>query len=463
VRAWSLRRKALVVGLLLALALGLRLAEIERTTYRPIDDAVFYLTMASQIAHTGDYSISHRPGAGVAGSRGPTAYFPPAFPYFLALVDLIDGHRVARDGAVQPARISQAVLGTMTVGLVGLVGLEAFGELVGLIALGVAAIYPVLIELSGTLVAENLMTLLVLAAVWAALRAGRAGRPYRWIALAGVLTGLATLTHVNGIVLVVPLAIGAWSLARASKRPARGRLGAVALLLATTLLTLVPWTIRNAVELRHFVPVATETGFTLVGTYNAASASDYRIPYKWRPFYQIPGESPSLTHPSDFTEPALSSRLQSQAFRYIGRHPAAPFAVLYHNTRRLLELGGSFAWEASASSIDLPDSTARIGVFSFWVLCLLALAGIFTPIARRAPWWLWLVPVLLWLSVALVNAETPRFREPIDPFLILLGSCALAQALGAVAPRLVAPTRRHRRSPIAARSGQLVEVRERLT
>lgn len=460
--AWSPRRKALLVGLVLVIALGLRIGEVQRTSYRPINDAVSYLKLASQIAHTGDYLNRVRFG-GVAGSRGPTAYFPPAFPYFLAAVDLIDGHTGPGGGAVKPARLSQAVVGTAVVGMVGLVGLEAFGELVGLIALALAAVYPVLIELSATLVAENLMTLFILAAIWAALRTARAERPYRWIALSGFLTGLATLSHVNSIVLLLPLGIGAWGLARTRKRPPRDRVAAVALLVVTTILTLTPWLVRDAVELHQFVPVADETGYTLVGTYNPASAAERQIPYKWRVFYKIPGEPTSIIRPTGFTETALSSRLESQALRYIGKHPSAPLAALYHNTRRLLELEGTFTSEASAASIGIPVATAKIAVYSFWALCLLALVGVFTPLARRAPWWMWLVPVLLWLSVALINAETPRFREPIDPFLILLGSCALAQGLRALAPSLVAPARRHRRAPMAAGASQLVEVRQGLT
>ncbi len=66
------------------------------------------------------------------------------------------------------------MLGTITVALIGLVALELFGEVAGLIALVLAAIYPVLIELSATLVAENLLTALVLAAVYAGLRVRRA-------------------------------------------------------------------------------------------------------------------------------------------------------------------------------------------------------------------------------------------------------------------------------------------------
>jgi len=414
-------RTLLITGILL-LALGLRIAEVQRTPYRPINDAGSYLTLASQIARTGDYSTSHRPGTGAGGTRGPSAYFPPGFPYFLAAVDLIGGHSTPRDGAVHPARISQAVLGAAIVGLVGLVALETFGATVALAAALLAAVYPVLVELSGVLVAENLFAALVLAALYAILRARRSGRPYAWIAGAGALGGLATLTHVNGVVLLVPLLAGALA--------ARRTVSAPLVLACVFVAVLVPWTLRNQSQLHRFVPVSDETGITLAGTYNRASAANPAVPYKWRLFYGIPGERALIRESHRLTEPELSSRLQSQALRYIGAHPLAPLAVLFHNTLRLLELEGTFAWRASAAAIALPGGTARVGVYSFWALCLLALAGLATARARRAPLWLWTAPLLLWLSVALVNAETPRFREPVDPFLVLLAGCAVAAAAG---------------------------------
>lgn len=413
------------------MALAVRVAEVQRTAYRPINDAGSYLLRASEIAHTGDYSTSRAPRSGAGGTRGPSAYFPPGYPYFLAAVDLIDGHRTPLGGAIHPARLSQAMLGTVTVGVVGLLALEAFGETLALIALALAAVYPALIELSGTLVAENLMTPLVLGATWAALRATRSVRPYRWIAAAGALVGLGTLSHVNAIVLLLPLAAAAWSARRAARAPV--------LLLATALIVITPWIVRNAIELHRFVPVTDETGITLVGTYNRASAANRQVPYKWRLYYSIPGERSLIRQSRHLTEPELSASLQTQAFAYIGDHPFAPLAVTYHNTLRLLELEGSFAWRASAAAIGLPRQTAEIGVISFWLLCALALAGALTRTARAAPRWLWVVPLLLWLSVAVINAETPRFREPVDPFLILLAACALGTAVAAARRRLALP------------------------
>ncbi|HTP18915.1 MAG TPA: glycosyltransferase family 39 protein [Solirubrobacteraceae bacterium] len=451
--------RAVVVAAILIIALVLRVAEVDRTSFRPINDAGSYLALASQIAHTGDYSLSHRPGSGAGGSRGPSAYFAPGYPYFLALVDLLDGHAVRRGAAIQPARLSQAVLGTIAVALIGLVALELFGEEAGLIALVIAAVYPVLIELSGVLVAENLLVALILATVYAGLRVRRARSTkarLAWVASAGVLTGLATLTHENAVVIIVPLIAAVWT-----ERPRLElrSLAAPTLLLAAAVLVIVPWTLRNELVMHRFIPVSDETGITLVGTYNAASAANPVVPYKWRIFSVIPGERALIDEAGRLTEPEIGSKLQRQALHYISKHPLSPFAVGYHNGLRLLELEGSFAWRASAAAISLPLSVARSGVLGFWVLSLLALAGAFTRLARRAPRWVWVVPLLLALSVVLVNAETPRFREPIDPFLILLAAAGLATLVGRLRG---APVVGEARSAVPARPAQLVEMVERL-
>lgn len=445
---------ALIVGALLVAALAIRVADVEETSYRPINDAGSYLTLASEIAHTGDYSRSTRRGVGAGGTRGPSAYFPPGFPYFLAGVDLLSGNTAPRGNAIHSGRLSQAVLGAVIVALIGLVAFELFGTTVALIALALATIYPVLVELSAVLVAENLMTGLILAATWSALRARRSSHPLRWIGGAGVLSGLATLTHVNSLLILAPLAFAAW-------RVRRGWLAPI-LLVAAALLTTVPWVIRNAVVLHTFVPVSDETGITLVGTYNPASAAYSPVPYKWRIYYGIPGERRLIRQSPHLTEPQLSSRLESQAFRYIGNHPLSPFAVLYHNSLRLLELEGTFAWRASAYAQQIPHGIADSGVVCFWILCALAVAGAFTRRIRSAPAWLWTIPLLLWVSVALVNVETPRFREPVDAFLILPAACAIAAAPRAIKRLARSPVGRQRRPVVSAGPSQLVEMVERL-
>jgi hypothetical protein len=455
------RRTTLIALAILAVALAVRVIQVETTSYAARFDAGSYLSLASQIAHTGDYS-PHAPGAG--GTRGPSAYFPPAFPYFLAISDLVSGHTTKKGRAVEPARIEQAVLGTIIVGLIGLVAFELFGSaLLASIAMALAAGYPVLVELSAILVAENLLTALTLAAIYAALRARRAEtRGNAWIAGAGVLTGLAALSHENGILLVIPLAFAVWTGPRRSLRALAGP----GLLVAASAAAIAPWTIRNAIDLHAFAPITDENGITLLGTYNPASAANRQVPYKWRFFAAIPGERKRLGNTQRFTEAQLSSRLTNQALTYIAHHPLAPVEAAYHNTIRMLEIGGTFAWRASAFAQSISTTTARTGVISFYVMALLALLGAATRRARRAPKWIWAAGILLWLSAVIVNMETPRFREPVEPFLILLAACALVGAAASTRRRF----KRLRRAPVHAEggtavaggAGEPVEVVERL-
>jgi 4-amino-4-deoxy-L-arabinose transferase-like glycosyltransferase len=417
----------LVAGVILLLALGLRIAYVEGTSFHSIDDAGTYNRLAGQVARLGDYENSTGFDTGAGGTHGPTAYFPPAYPYVLALADIVDGHRAGGPAALTGERLEGAVLGTIAVALLGLVALEAFGAAPGLAALALAAVYPVFIELSGTIVAENLLVVFELAALWAGLRARRSGgaRVWLWIAAAGGLTGLATLAHENAFVFAVPLAVGA---AAAAGPGARRRAGGALLLLAAMAAMIAPWTIRNAVELHHFIPVADETGITLRGTYNPASASFERLPYKWRFYWSIPQDAGVRQRAFHEREAPLSQQLESRALHYIGDHPSAPLTVLWSNLRRMLELRGSYAWHQSAHAIGLHESDAQVGVIAFWILTVLAIAGAFTAAARRAPPWLWAMPVLYALTILFINVETPRFREPIDPFLVLLAACAVTRA-----------------------------------
>jgi 4-amino-4-deoxy-L-arabinose transferase-like glycosyltransferase len=427
------RLMLLLAGAIVLLALVLRVSFVETTSFKSIDDAGTYNRLGSQIAQLGDYKPSTGFDTGAGGTHGPTAYFPPAYPYFVALVDIVDGHRTGGRTALLGVRLGGAVLGTFAVGLLGLVALEAFGAGVALAAMALAAVYPVFIELAGTLVAENLLVVFMLASVWTALRARRSRRPLAWIAATGVLAGLSTLSHENAAIFVIPLTVAAAAAAGPSWR--RRVIGALTLLVATAAM-IAPWTIRNAVELHHFIPVADETGITLRGTYNEPSANFDRLPYKWRFYWSIPQDSGVKRRAFQEKEVPLSGQLEARALNYIGRHPTAPLAVAWSNLRRMFELRGSYAWHQSAHAIGLHQSDAQIGVIAFWVLCALAIGGLCTKAARRAPPWLWTLPILYALTIVFINVETPRFREPIDAFLVLLAACAVSSVVGYVRSRI---------------------------
>ena len=180
------RRIAVGLAIVLVLAaFGLRLVEIQRTTYVPLGDATSYLTLGAQITQHGDYADT---GHAAGGTKGPTAYFAPGYPYLIAAVDELTGHTgAAATGAVHAQRIAQAVIGTLIVALIGLIAYEIFDLWVALVALGMAAIYPVFVALSAVLVAENMLTMFELLATWCVLRALRDNGRLRWVVLGGHL------------------------------------------------------------------------------------------------------------------------------------------------------------------------------------------------------------------------------------------------------------------------------------
>ncbi len=427
-----LAHPGVVATLVVALALVLRAVEVQQMAYTPIHDARSYMILGGDVASSGDYASD---GHGAGGTRrGPSAYFAPGYPYLLGALDAVTGNPPLSASQVHVDRFAQAVLGTLVVGFVGLIALELFGVDLALLAMALAAIYPAMIELSSVLVAETLMVVFELAAVWSALRLRRSRDPLRWAAAAGVCAGLATLTHVNAILLVIPLGVAA-----AATTPVIGRrqMGGPAVVIVCTLLTLTPWLVRDELVMHRFVPITDEAGITLAGTYNATSPHS-NPPYRWRYFREVPSLQGIARHASRMTEVQLDDKLQSSALTYIADHPSAPLGAFWHNSLRLLELAGSHAWKASAASIGLPLETAQIGVICFWVVGGLALLGLIAPPGLKAPGWLWLVPVLMWLSAALVNGETPRFRSAIDPFLILLAARGVARVADWIRPRPVA-------------------------
>jgi 4-amino-4-deoxy-L-arabinose transferase-like glycosyltransferase len=431
-------RTLLVVAVLL-LALALRLALAIGTPAQHIGgDPAVYDQIAVSLAAGDGWS---RPGHRAASRRlHPTALHPPAWPLLLGAAYAVTDHDEHLDEASTlrrppekapgtaagetaaarwtTGRLVNAVLGTLVVALTGLIAGELWGSGVGLLAAAVAALYPALAVLGIALLSEPLFVALELGAVYAVLRARRSGSPARWAVLAGVLCGLAVLTRANGAVLLLPLALGLWHV---RPRWSRRALLAPAAVVAAAVLTVLPWSARNLAVLHAPVPVATDLGQTLAGTYNPTSAArDFR----WRNTRHLPAADRSAVR--EPTEAARSSALTHDGLAFIGAHPLDVVRASVWNTARLLELDRS-ARGALAGEIG-SRTLARVSFAGFGLLLMLALAGLPTRRARAAPAWLWSIPVLMWASTVPFAVNFSRFRAPIDPFLVLLGALALAAA-----------------------------------
>lgn len=424
-------RSAWVVGLLLVLALVLRLGYVAITPdYRIVDDAHDYDLHARSIA--AGHGFAH---IGPGPSRA-TAFRPPGYPYFLAGVyALSDTEGAQTSRRVVAGRVANALVGTVIVALVGLLSAQLFDRRVALAAIALAAVYLPLILVGGSLMSEPLFAVLLLGALTAAIQHRRSAHRYGWAVVAGVLGGLTILTRANAAILLVPLAVAVWD---ARPRWSRRALAAPAALVAAALVAIAPWTVRNAVAFEGFVPVTTQLGAALAGTYNDAARLDHRHPASWRSLRRVPDYQYLVRHSRwvRIPEPKLEDELRDAALRYAAHHPGYIAEVALWNTRRMLDLAGMSWSRHTASTISVDGGWAQAGVVAFWLFAAAAVAGALTFRGRRTPRYVAAVPALVYLSVVFLVAETPRYRTGIDPFIAMLAAVALVTGWDRVARRL---------------------------
>ena len=414
--ALSSRRWRYAFLAVIALAIAVRLLYLLATPDQVlVHDARDYDRHAQSIASGQGFSYAVVPGR-------PTAFRPPAYPVFLAGVYRLAGVEDAPvEERTRAARIAGIGVGAAIVALVGLLALQLFGSrAIALIAAAGAALYLPLVLVGGAVMSEPLFTTLMLGSLTVVLSPMRPGRR---AALAGLLAGLMILTRANALILLLPLAL----LARARKGPGPflARWQHPAVLVVVALLTVAPWTIRNAVVFDTFIPVSTQLGSALAGTYNETSRLDEEQPWSWRSRKYVPQYAAIYRDVSNKPEPVVERELRRAVKDYIADHPTYPLAVAYWSTRRMLDTTGRRWWRHTASTISVPRGWADAGVYCFWLFAALALAGAFTQTVRRAPKPVLAVPVLLYLSVVFLVVETPRYRSGIDPFIVLLAAAAL--------------------------------------
>ena len=437
-----------VVGLLLALALVIRLGYVAATPgYQAENDAHNYDVHARSIAAGHGFA---RIGSGPSGQ---TAFRPPGYPYFLAGVYALTGTDQAKAATrYTAARVANAIVGTAIVALVGVITLRLFSRRVALASMALSAIYVPLVLISGTLMSEPLFAALLLGALAAALQQRRSRHRLRWAIAAGLLGGLAILTRANAAILLIPLAIAVWN---ATPRWSWRALAPPAVLVAVAIAAIAPWTIRNAVVFHSFVPVSTQLGTALAGTYNDQARTDRENPASWRSLRRVPDYQYLIRRWRQTPEPTLERELRAAALRYIEDHPGYVARVAFWNTARMLDVAGLGWSRHTAATIGIGPRWADAGVVCFWLFAALAIAGALTRRARRMPAYVAAIPALLFLSVVLLAVETPRYRTGIDPFIVMLAAIAVVGAWEAIASRGLRsawrPGRARRASAAAAR------------
>jgi len=338
----------------------------------------------------------------------PTAYRAPATSVFLAGLYRCFGHRYS------VVRISECVLGALTIPLIYGIGRRCFGNTVALFAAAIYTAWPAALQYSSYLASEPLYTFLFCSFILLALQFAHRPSWPRSIT-AGVLLGLAMLTRGNAIlmvVLTVPWAV--WQFRRTKRLIIRGL--TISFL---ALVILVPWTIRNYEIFHAFIPFETGGGDVLLGSYNRVIATDPNYYGYWiYPTTDLPEYRDQITTPNN---ELIRNHVETKlALQWARSHPDTWWYLAESRFRRSL-----------TPFLQQKDPMVyRVGMLISWGPILLLFAVGFFPTAMyflrtNNPGWILHLGVFHFLLTALIFWGASRFRFPVEGLCIILASASL--------------------------------------
>jgi 4-amino-4-deoxy-L-arabinose transferase-like glycosyltransferase len=417
---------AIGVAAIGVVALGLRVGYVllHAPDQLPIADGLYYHWLANDIADGRGYID---PLARLLlGDTHASASHPPLFPAVLAAVSFLGGTSLLAH------QLTESLLDALAVVVIGALGREVAGDRVGLVAAGVAAVYPRLWANEGHVLSESLCGLAIALMLLTAYRFWR--QPgLRTGAALGFAVGVAALSRAEGLLylpfLVVPLVV------RVPRLGARQRRAALAVAAAGTLVAVGPWTLANLTRFEKPILISSSTGLLIAGancdtTYHGELLGWWNVDCADRPF---PGDE------SERSE-ALRRLGTEYALDHLDRLPVVVAARVgrafdVYDTR-------STEWTAGAW-------TGWVLLYSWYALVPVAITGAVILRRRRAaPVFPLLVPAFVIALAVAATWGSPRFRVGVDVAFVVLA----AVALEAAGTRLRARARTGQRMPSRLRN-----------
>ena len=338
----------------------------------------------------------------VRDSNGDRAIRAPLFPFLLA------GILALTPTSLLLAHIIGCLLGTAVVGLTYGLAMRIWTDETGaLIAAGIAALYPGLVIYSALLQTESLYIVFFLLALMIAYRLQESPRTVLAICF-GVCCGAAALTRAvfaGFIPILLVLIIWDWR----ANRQTMVRIAFLGLL--AVVLTIAPWTVRNARVLHAFVPVASGGGNALLTGNNPFATGTYRTGVEFETWFDDEARRRGVENPEELSETERSGLSAAVAWSFIFGHPVDALALAAKKTH--------IFWFYPITHTDSDVELHLLAVGSDAVLFMASVLGFLSVwfLRRRL-----IIPVaavvFFWLVQTVLHAEA-RFRLPLIPLLAL--------------------------------------------
>jgi len=439
--------RLIALSLIVLAGLALRVDHAWQGPEENLPDSAAYERIARGLHQEGRFE---QVGPGTPAHPQPASNYSPGLP-------LLTGGLFELTGSenVRWARLLLALISTLAIPLVFLIGRRLGGATGGLIAAGIVAFYPTLITYSEMLLTEPLAGTLIAGAVLAILRARDQARLGPWFG-AGLLLGLATMVRPEYLLVSLVLA---FVLVVLEIRGGTGfALRPVLTMLLALGLVIAPWTIRNALEYERLVPLSTGGGQTL---YSGSYVPSGGNPTKVMPDLlrdepgllatieaenEVSGEGPeSITpervftllaarrYPGLDTDAALSRMGRERYWHELRTDPAGLAAYFWRKTLRIW-------WRGRAGFMQSVP-----GRLIHWAIVVAAIVGLISLATRRRPeFWIFAAFVVAATVIGVLLVASPRRALVLFPLIAVLAGLGFRTAASLAAAHL-----QRRRRPVA--------------
>jgi 4-amino-4-deoxy-L-arabinose transferase-like glycosyltransferase len=410
----KLRALALSLPLILAVAAATRVGYAwSKISVIPSNylRAVPFLYEPGNIAYS--IAIGHGFGSPFRADTGPTAWSAPIYPYIVAGFFEIFGTYDYR--AFLAAVALNILCSTLACVPLYYAGIRIRGPGVGAVAAWLWAIFPNAIIIPFQWIWDtSISTLLAAAILWATLAVAESRRARDWCAY-GLLWGVTLMTNPT-LSSLLPFLLG-WMAYRAWKER-RAWIGNLTFSAAVIALCCVPWTIRNYIVFHAFVPTRSAFGMQFWIGNNEHYSDRWAV---WRDPLDNQDERDKYVQMGEI---AYMAEKRHEAIDFMLSHPRREAHMIF---RRFVS-----TWTGSAYPLSDFIATTYWAIRAILLVNFLAaigaLAGIIVLWRRRSEYFfpvsvfVIVFPFAEYLAQALL-----RYRNPIDPIVMLLTAIAVAE------------------------------------
>lgn len=347
----------------------------------------------------------------------PSSFIPPLYPYLVRAALAVTGSETAAVYLVQALHV---VLGVASVAICMRLMRRIAGEPAALVAGVLLAVYPPILGHLTQVQTQTVEIFLMLACLDRldeVLRSTSRRAAIRTAIWGGIWGGLLIEVRPTFLVLL-PILAAVVYLASRERAAVRGALIALAV---AALVVVLPWTVRNAVVHRAFVPVSTNGGFAFMMGNNEDSNGGVGDINRF--FRDLPADQQQQMR--SLSEPERNRRLWKIGFDFWRDQPAQAIRLTFVRM-------GYFLWfRPYLLKAQYPTLFAYGYMGSYALLCLFFVLGL-KPAAGNVR--NWALPATIVVGIFLLTvpfAISVRYRAIIEPLMILFAAVPVARILQA--------------------------------